>query len=344
MLVREAKQAARDWVLSEASKLPNFGGAYLSGSILQYQDEETYPPSSDVDITIVVNIAAAPAKPGKFIHNGVLLEASYVSADRLTTPEQVLSDYHLAPSFRAPVILADPSAAIGKLGGAVSRAFAKRHWVLARCTHAREHALNNLRKAGEGALEDRVFSVLFGAGIACHVLLVAGLKNPTVRQRYVATRELLNGQGYVAFHDELLKTLGCAEWSAAKAEVHLAALERVFDATKTAMKTAFAYSSDLSDAARPIAIDGSRDLIHKGLHREAVFWIAVTYTRCQKVLSADAPDLHTQFMSAYAGLLSDLGIESPERLQSRAEAAVQQMPRVWEIAQAIMANNPQIID
>ncbi|MFZ1991120.1 MAG: hypothetical protein WAW96_15285 [Alphaproteobacteria bacterium] len=343
MLAKEAKRAARDWVLSEAAKLPGFAGAYLSGSILQHGDEETFPPSSDVDITIVVS-GASPAKLGKFIHNGVLLEAGFASADRLATPEQVLRDYHLAPSFRAPVILADPSGKLGELGDAVSREFLKRRWVLARCAHAREHALNNLRKAGEGALEDRVFSVLFGAGIACHVLLVAGLKNPTVRQRYVATRELLNGQGCIAFHEELLETLGCAGWNAAQTEAHLAALEAAFDATKTAMKTAFFYSSDLSDAARPIAIDGSRELIHRGLHREAVFWIEVTFTRCQKVLSADAPGLHAQFMPGYAHLLGDLGIDTPECLQRRADEAARQMPRVWEMAQAMIAGNPQIID
>jgi hypothetical protein len=58
----------------------------------------------------------------------------------------------------------------------------------------------------------------------------------------------------------------------------------VFDTAKAVIKTPFSFASDISDAAGPIAIDGSRELIERGLHREAVFWIVVTYSRCQKVL------------------------------------------------------------
>ena len=35
----------------------------------------------------------------------------------------------------------------------------------------------------------------------------------------------------------------------------------------------------ITPAARPIAIDGSRELIEAGAHREAVFWIVATFAR-----------------------------------------------------------------
>jgi hypothetical protein len=58
---------------------------------------------------------------------------------------------------------------------------------------------------------------LFATGVTTHVLLVAGLKNPTVRQRYVATRELLADYGRVDFYETLLELLGCAQMSRARA-------------------------------------------------------------------------------------------------------------------------------
>jgi hypothetical protein len=128
-------------------------------------------------------------------------------------------------------------------------------------------------------------------------------------------------------------------------EHHLAALTGVFDVAKTVVKTPFFFASDLSDIARPIAIDGSWDLIEHGYHREAIFWIVATYSRCQKVLYHDAPvELQDRFSPGYRYLLGDLGIASFADLQQRAEQVKEHLPRVWEVAEAIMAANPGIED
>jgi hypothetical protein len=133
------------------------------------------------------------------------------------------------------------------------------------------------------ARHDQVTACLFAAGIATHILLVAGLRNPTVRARYVATRALLAGYGHLEFHDRLLELPGSARISRERASHHLAALTRIFDAATTAIKTPFSFESDLTASARPMAIDASLELIESGYHREAMFWIAVMHSRCQKV-------------------------------------------------------------
>ncbi len=108
---------------------------------------------------------------------------------------------------------------------------------------------------------------------------------------------------------------------------------------------AFFFASDISDLARPIALDDSRELIERGDHREAIFWIVATYSRCQKVLYHDAPEeVQEQFSPGYRHLLGDLGITSFADLQRRGDQVKGLLPRIWEVAEAIMAANPEIED
>jgi hypothetical protein len=146
------------------------------------------------------------------------------------------------------------------------------------------------------------------------------------------------------FYPTLLEMLGCAQMSREQVEQHLAALAEVFDAAKAVVKTPFFFASDINDIARPIAIDGSRELIERGDQREAIFWIVATYSRCQKVLYHDAPELQARFNPGYRRLLAELGITSLADLQQRAEQIKDLLPRVWAVAEAIVAANPGIED
>jgi hypothetical protein len=230
------------------------------------------------------------------------------------------------------------------LQAAVARDFAKREWVYWRCSDAERNILRNLRSLPEhDHFPDQVLAWLFGTGVTTHVLLVAGLQNPTVRRRYLAARELLAEYGHSDFYPSLLGLLGCAEMSQQRATEHLAALAEVFDTTKTLVKTPFFFASELSDLARPLAIDGSRELIERGDQREAIFWMVATYSRCQKVLAQDAPAaVQDRFHPGYRHLLADLGIHSSADLQRRAEEVKRLLPQLWQRAEAIIAANPTI--
>jgi hypothetical protein len=161
----------------------------------------------------------------------------------------------------------------------------------------------------------------------------------------VAVRELLAEYGHPEFHETLLMLLGSAGMSRQRVEQHLTALTSVFDAATKVIRTPFPFGSDITEAARPIAVDGSRDLIERELHREAVFWIAATYSRCQKVLHQDAPrEMQDQFTSAYRQLLGDLGIGAAVDLKRRSQEVEEFLPRLWQEAEAIMAANDEIED
>lgn len=346
MIVKQAREVARQWVIEKASILPGFVGAFLAGSTNWLPDNAPLPPTSDMDIMMVLADSDPPNKPGKFTYQDALLELSYLPADRLESPEQILCDYHVAASFSTARIIADPSGWLAERQAVVSAEYANRRWVGRRCQQARDKAVAYLEGVDESEpFHDQVSGWLFGTGITTHVLLVAGLKNPTVRQRYLAARQLLASYGYLDLYETLLEVLGCARMSRERAEYHLASLAGAFDAAKTVIKTPFFFASDLSDAARPIAIDGSRELIEGGYHREAIFWMVATYSRCQKVFYHDAPRaMQERFTPGYRQLLADLGIRSFADMQQRKEEIKALLPRVWAVAEAIMAANPAIED
>ncbi len=347
MIVGQAKDAARQWVLEEARMAPGFRGAFYHGSTTWLPDAAVLPATSDVDVVIVHADPNPPATRGKVIYQDVLLDVSYLPGDQLQSPDQILGLSHLAGSFRTATIILDPSGRLTALQAAVSKDYAKRRWVYQRCEHARGKILTNLAGLAElndaAPFHDQVIPWLFATGVTTHVLLVAGLKNPTVRRRYVAARDLLADYGRLEFYHTLLELLGCAHMSRARVEQHLAALAAVFDVAKEVVTTPFAFASDLSERARPIAIDGSRELIERGYHREAMFWVAVTYSRCQKVLYHDGSvEMRERFNPGYWSLLGELGIASFTDLQQRGEQVKALLPRVWEVADAIIAANPDI--
>jgi len=344
MLVHQAKAVARQWVIEEAGKVPGFHGAYFAGSANWLPADAPLPPTSDLDINIVFAGPNAPNQRRKFVYKNVLLEVTALSIAQFQSPDLILGHYHLAGGFSTPSIILDPSGQLAELQATVSSAYAKRQWVRRRCEHARQRILAGLAALDESdPRHDQVINWIFPAAVTAHVLLVAGLQNPTVRRRYEAVRELLAEYGQLKFYEMLLELVGCAGISRTRAEGHLGRLTEAFDAATAVIKTPFSFASDISPVARPLAIDGCRDLIERGFHREAMFWIAVTYSRCQKVLAVDAPAaLQRRFDPGYRQLLGDLGITSFGGLQQRSQQVEAHLARVWDVAEAIMAVNPGI--
>jgi hypothetical protein len=344
MRVAEARAAARDWVAQHAAGQEGFRGAYCSGSTIALPAAAGMPVGSDIDVVVVTADAETPPKPGKFIYRGVLLEVTYVPWRQLASPDDVLASYHLAGSFRLDTIIADPTGDLRRLQASVSRHFAEDVWVRRRCENARHNAEQKLRSVNPAApWPDQVLAWLFGTGVITHILLVAALRNPTVRLRYLAAQEVLEMYGHATMYPELLHLLGCAGWGPHVVAWHLRGLARTFDAAAPVARTPFFFSSDITPAARPIAIDASYDLVRSGHHREAVFWIVATFARCHSILAVDAPaELQHALVPAFDALLADLGIASSSDLLARAGASLAFLPTAWTTAEAILSSNPAI--
>jgi len=344
MRVKEARDAARRWVIAEASGVSGFCGAYTAGSTNWLPDDAELSTASDLDVMVVLADQNQTRRRHKFVYRDTLLEVSYLGNDQLQSPDQVLSDYHLAASFHTTKILLDPSGHLTALLKMVRRDYAKRQWVCKRCTNARNKILQYLGSIREEApLHDQVIAWLFAAGIATHILLVAGLRNPTVRSRYAAVRQVLADYGHLDFHESLLELLGVARMSRDRVGRHLATLMDIFDRAKEAIKTPFSFATDISENARSMTINGTFEMIERGYHREAMFWVAVTHSRCQKVILCDAPAVVTQiFRDSYRELVSDMRVPSTKEVRRRCDEVELILPRVGQLAEAIITANPEI--
>ena len=338
MKIDTARAAAAEWVMKFASDESWFRGAYFSGSTVSMPSDAELPVGSDVDVVIVTALDDPPLKLGKFIYQDTLIEVTYLAWNQLKSVDEVLSSYHLAGSFRIDTIIADPTGHLSKLYKLVSRHFAEEVWVRRRCEDARSRIENGLSSLDISLpWHDQVTNWLFPAGVTTHVLLVAALRNPTVRLRYLAAREVLTEYGHEEVYVELLHLLGCADMSAERAEKHLSALEKTFDAAAAVAKTPFFFSSDITMEARSIAIDGSREQILNGNHREVVFWIVATYARCHKILAVDGDaDLQREHSPDFDAILGDLGITNSEDLLRRGNEVLAFLPRLWETAEGII--------
>jgi len=343
VIVKHAKDIVRQWVTAEAGAIPGFRGAFYHGSAVWLPDNSPLQSTSDIDVMVVVDDPDPPLKLGKFVYRNVLFDVTWLPWDQVHPVERVLGDHSLAGSLRSPEIITDPTGKLGRIQQIVAGEFARRRWVNKRCESVRGRLLNALRSVKEERpFHDQVTSWLFGTGLTTHVLLVAGLRNPTVRKRYLAARDLLAGYGYPPFYETLLEQLGCASMSPERAGRHLDALAEAFDVATEVIGTPVFFASDISKAARPIAIDGSRELIANGDHREAIFWIVATWARCQNVFHLDAPEMETRFEPGFRELLADVGIVSFADLKLRGDQVEASLSRLWEVAEAIIAANPEV--
>jgi hypothetical protein len=340
MNVGSARAAAAEWVDRYGRPEPGYRGAYFSGSTVGLPDSADLPPSSDVDVMVVTAQDDPPLKPGKLLHRGALLEISYLPWAQLARADDVLASYHLAGSFRTDTVLDDPTGRLGELRSYVSPRFADPNRVRRRCGDARRRIETRLAAIDEAApFHEQVTAWLFPTGVTAHVLLVAALRNPTVRLRYPAARDVLTEYGLADRYPPLLDLLGCRDLPAGRVQHHLGELARTFDAAADVARTPYFFSSDLTRAARPIAIDGSQALIGRGDHREAVFWIIATFARCHTVLAADAPELHRDLAPAFRAAVADLGITSSADIRRRADEVTAVLPGLWRTAEEILAAN-----
>lgn len=335
MKVGAARAAAADWVRRHAADEPGFVGAYFSGSTVYLADDAEVPVGSDVDVMVVSDREGAVHSRTKFIHGGVLIEASQHPWSAFATIDTVPS----AHSLRLDSIIADPDGRLAAVQALVSREYAKPSRVRVRCRGlwtAAGQALGELDPSAPWP--SQVMDWAFKTSWTALLVLVAAVRNPTVRLRYLAARDVLAEHGLSDRYPELLDQLGCRDLTRDRAELHLEELARTFDAAARVGRTKFGFSSDITPIARPVAIDGIREHVQRGDHREIVFWLLATYTRCHQILAADAPDLERERGPALAAMLGDLGVRTPDDLASRAQATIAFLPALWDTLESIMDN------
>lgn len=346
MRVTKAREAARRWVMEAWRNLPGFWGAYTAGSTNWLAADAHLAATSDLDVMVVLADPNRASHGGKFTYGGVLLDVSYLGCDRLRSADSVLSDYHLAPSLRTATVLLEPSGHLTELCKSSVQGL-RQTIVGLQALRAGEEQSCGESAGGQGGKT---------ASGSDHRLLIcggdqhshpadSGPEEPDGAHALRGGPSMLAEYGRVDFHEILLELLGCARISRKRVNQHLAAVTSAFDAACGAIKTPFPFASEITENARPIGIDRCMELIERGYHREAMFWIGVTASRCQKVFYHDAPlEMQRRFSQGYDELADDLGVSSFAEIRRRSEAIEMALPRVWGMAEAILAINQDIED
>jgi hypothetical protein len=93
----------------------------------------------------------------------------------------------------------------------------------------------------------------------------------------------------------------------------------------------------LDPPARQGMIGGAQDLIDRGYHREATWWIFVTHFAARRALGLDAPrEYERAYRGPYEALLRSLGTDTPEALTRKAALAEDRLTRVIALAESLI--------
>lgn len=330
--IGEAKQVAAGWVTSHYEQENQVRGAFFHGSVNWMDDTTILPPTSDIDIMLVCDGTYA-TKLGKRLEGGLLIELSSIDKSVFKPVEKISGNYFLAGSFREPTWIFDHDGILDRTTAITRRNFSDPYYIQQRIEHALSNSANYFERSKKDLpLHERVSCWLFARGVLAQVLLVAGLKNPTVRKRYLDARVLLEHHREEGFFEELLALSNFHQISPELAIKHLDNLEKTFDQVTTLVNKSHPFAADLTADARSVAIGGSRELIANGAHREAMFWIIATFCRCMTVVSQQPASEEIQVsQNNFQLLLHDLNLDDAEKFELSNEEYFAFIPSLREV-------------
>jgi hypothetical protein len=339
MTVAEVIRRAENWVGKHAVGETGFTGAHLLGSVNALPLEAEFKPFLDVDIAVVLK--DVPAQTGlslpyrgllrenrELSHDGLIIEAVYMSGEIYQSAEDVLSNPTLAYDMRVGRILSDPRGELDRIHRRVAAEFSRPVWVRARCEEEKLIALGSL-KAGESAATpgETAFSMSWGATCLCSLLALATLEPATHRRSLVRAKRILGEKGRPELHERLLNVLGFDRLDEHAVRAYLDHFARVFDRAVEVTTGQTPFSFKLSPHVRPYLIEGSREMVDEGHHREALFWIfSGIFVSTLAVLVEGDPSEAPEIQAAWEGLLNDLGLAdgATSRLRLQEEMALAQ--------------------
>ena len=188
MTVEQVIERTKEWVSMQAEQLPGFLGAHLMGGITSMAPSDPFPAYRDVDLHIILKDGTdVPGENAEALYRGLMIEAGFRRQTDYSTPEVVLADPVIASHMAVPSILVIPLASSHRLHEAVTREYARRKWVQARCEAEKHEAFGMLEIAAHIPDPISAFGLLGYAGVyVSAVLSLASLKAITGRRSYRA--------------------------------------------------------------------------------------------------------------------------------------------------------------
>lgn len=328
-------EAATECVSELCLPQTGFVGALLAGSSLELRPQDELSPFSDVDILALYSDRSAVSRPGKVVRDGIVFEVSTANWAEIADVARASSSYWLAPTLSRGVVLSDAKDWLVPTVVEARRSYRRPSAVRRRCDDVVERARGHLMQASDSVLDfPALQSWFFATAVQCHLALVAALRNPTGRLRYLRVRELWQEESAdQKAYEALLDVLGCTSWTVEQTRRHFTRMTEAFDYTSSRAGTIDGrYASDVTGTARTATVEGTRHLLDNECHREAVFWIGVTLLRCQALTALrDADAAKTQVISRHVrDFFADLGVTDLPTLSERirySRASLEQVRR-----------------
>jgi hypothetical protein len=324
-----AREIAHAWVHEDGGRLPGFWAAHLSGSLARLPDEGVLPDFSDIDLYCVME-EGAEFPQQKLSYCGALLETVARPLSDYASAETVLSNPYLASTFTVDCVLTDPSGLLAPLHPVVKREYRQKRWLEARYAVVKEDVegfygwLDN-----PASLNEAVSKLGFTVRKLDALLAVAHLQVPTVRKSLANATHLLHSHGRDDLGDELLRVLGCHEWTKEQVRAGLKECAIVFDRASEVMQRPAVMEFNLIPAARPYLVEGTEEMIEEGQHREAVLWMMMVLWAANLCLQKDAPpEERPRWQERADRFYASLGLSSMEAYRQRVKEAYPLMERI----------------
>jgi hypothetical protein len=345
MDVSQAIEIAKQWVEVHGSRVPGFYGAHFSGAINRLPRDALFPSYRDVDVYVVVeDVEKSGQRQQKLFYKGIILETVFCNLDGYRSAEEVLSNPLSAHNLAVPSVISDPTGKLTELQRAVAQGFAQRRWVQERCESAKQSIRTLFDEWNEANTREEwghcFWRVLLRTG---DLVAVAHLRPPTVRRCLEQIRELLQHQDRLTLHESILQVLGSAHMNREQVESALQECLKAFDRAAEVIQTSVFGDFQLHSHVRPYLAEGAQEMIDKGHHREAMWWISLNHAVSNKAIQNDAPeDEKAGFQAEFDRLVAELGLLTLSDCQRRLELAKSVADEVFQLADEVVEAHPDI--
>jgi hypothetical protein len=347
--VEQVIERTKEWVRIQAEHLPGFLGAHLMGGITLMALSDPFPTYRDVDLHMILKDGSdIPGENTEVLYNGLMIEAGYRRQMDYGSPEVVLSDPVVAGHMAVPSILSDPRGYLSQLHEVVSREYARRRWVLARCEAEKHEAISRLETISHIPDPDPIsaFELLGYSGTyLAAVLSLASLKAITGRRSSIQMRGILESLGRADLYERLLKVVGIGQVSRSQVERYLQDAAEAFDLAVKVKRSPHPFGHKMYAHLRPYLVRGSTEMMDEGYYREAMGWTMAFYGASMQIIKTDAPSQLTSTMQAmFDECMKQLGLDGTVPWETRIEETKAIFREAFILADKTIACNPAIFD
>lgn len=301
---KEVKQVARDWLDKYRHSIKGLIGAYFSGSLSNMDNEAQFPFYSDIDIKLVVEDSQTLSElHDKVKFNGYLIDWAVRDKSKFSSPEAILGDRYISQDLFATDIIFDKDGWLSKCQQIIRNSFSEPVNIALRCNQC----LENINRAFKN------YDYLLIYPLA-ELVAVTNCRRIHIRRLLEETYCIFKEQDRIDLQELLLELLGSREMTRQDVLQDLDTFMKAFDFAVT-LKNLSGFPGDFNirTYVRPYIYHSTLDMIERGQHREAVWWLLENYNSVARALMHNDVAISNKFIQNHMDFLNRLGILTREQ-------------------------------